>query len=192
MKNVYKYILMFLSVASYIARLNSLLKEVKKKKIMTPDGYITPDEVIQNHKAEFDELTKESSNKLEGSISKYKSVLEKQIIIKIMGTYMQRPEEKSIIQECGNLLKLLQAAKDGEYQEEDVYMSLFRNLIEKEGIHFKLNIVKEFKSEDVKVYMYMRLIAQIDDVLRNTFYKNDDYLRARKQHFENASKEENL
>ena len=107
MKNVYKYILMFLSVASYIARLNSLLKEVKKKKIMTPDGYITPDEVIQNHLAEFEELTKESSNKLEGSISKYKSVLEKQIILKIMGTYMERNEEKKIIQECGNLLKLL-------------------------------------------------------------------------------------
>lgn len=41
MKNVYKYILMFLSVASYIARLNALLKEIKKKKVMTPDGPIT-------------------------------------------------------------------------------------------------------------------------------------------------------
>lgn len=107
MKNVYKYILMFLSVASYIARLNALLKEVKKKKVMTPDGFITEDEVIKTHIPEFEELTKESSNKLEGSISKYKSVLEKQIIVKIMGTYMQRQEEKSIIQECGNLLKLL-------------------------------------------------------------------------------------
>ena len=64
MKNVYKYILMFLSVASYIARLNSLLKEVKKRKIMTPDGYITEEEVIKNHLGEFEELTKESSNKL--------------------------------------------------------------------------------------------------------------------------------
>lgn len=71
-------------------------------------------------------------------------------------------------------------------------MGLFKSLIEKEGIHFKINIVKEFKSEDVKVYMYMRLIAQIDDVLRNTYYKNDDYLRSKKQQFENASKEENL
>lgn len=38
----------------------------------------------------------------------------------------------------------------------------------------------------------MRLIANLDDVLRNTFYKNDDYLRSKKQQFENANKEENL
>lgn len=71
-------------------------------------------------------------------------------------------------------------------------MSLFKKLIEKEGIHFNMNIIREFKQEDVKVYMYMRLIGSLDEVLKNNFYKNDDYLRAKKQHFENASKEENL
>lgn len=55
-----------------------------------------------------------------------------------------------------------------------------------------MNIVREFKQEDVKVYMYMRLIGSLDEVLKNNFYKNDDYLRAKKQHFENANKEENL
>ena len=43
MKNVFKYILMFLSVSGYIARLNALLKEIKKKKIMTPDSAISKD-----------------------------------------------------------------------------------------------------------------------------------------------------
>lgn len=55
-----------------------------------------------------------------------------------------------------------------------------------------MNIVREFKAEDVKVYMYMRLIGSLDEILRNTFYKNDDYLRSKKQQFENANKEENL
>lgn len=54
MKNVYKYILMFLSVAGYIARLATLLKEIQKKKINTPDGPISEEEVIKNHLGEFD------------------------------------------------------------------------------------------------------------------------------------------
>ena len=41
MKNVYKYILMFLSVSGYITRLTALLKEIKNKKIMTPDGLVS-------------------------------------------------------------------------------------------------------------------------------------------------------
>ena len=64
MKNVYKYILMFLSVAAYISRLTNLLKEVKKKKVNTPDGPISEEEVIQSHMAEFEELIKESANKI--------------------------------------------------------------------------------------------------------------------------------
>ena len=31
---------------------------------------------------------------------------------------MQRPEEKKIIEECGNLLKMLNNAKEGDYIEE--------------------------------------------------------------------------
>lgn len=29
----------------------------------------------------------------------------------------------------------------------------------------------------------MRLIAGLDEILKNTFYKNDDYLRSKKQQF---------
>ena len=41
MKNVYKYILMFLSVSGFIARLNGMDKEVEKMEVKTPDGIIT-------------------------------------------------------------------------------------------------------------------------------------------------------
>lgn len=40
-KNVYKYILMFLSVGAYISRIQELFVQTKAKKIKTPDGLVT-------------------------------------------------------------------------------------------------------------------------------------------------------
>ena len=49
MKNVYKYILMFLSVAAYISRLEALNLQLKAKDIETPDGRINETEIIEGH-----------------------------------------------------------------------------------------------------------------------------------------------
>ena len=38
LKNVYKYLLMFLSTASYIANLKESIRQIKEKCIKTPDG----------------------------------------------------------------------------------------------------------------------------------------------------------
>lgn len=38
LKNVYKYMLMFLSASSYVARLQENLAQIKARKISTPDG----------------------------------------------------------------------------------------------------------------------------------------------------------
>ena len=65
MKNVYKYILMFLSISSYIARLGSLLIQIKNKKIYTPDGLISEDEIAPSHEHEFEELLIESTIRLD-------------------------------------------------------------------------------------------------------------------------------
>lgn len=59
----------------------------------TPEGTITEEDIINNHANQFKEMLKETTAKLEASITKYKGVLEKQIIVKIMGTYMKRPDE---------------------------------------------------------------------------------------------------
>ena len=40
LKNVYKYILMFLSVSCYISKLSENLVELKSKQITTPDGIV--------------------------------------------------------------------------------------------------------------------------------------------------------
>lgn len=67
-------------------------------------------------------------------------------------------------------------------------MNMFRKIANLQGVHFSLNLVKDFKYEDVKVYTYIRIIANIDQALMNTNYKNDDYLRSKKQQIENATK----
>lgn len=60
------------------------------------------------------------------------------------------------------------------------------------GIHFANNILREFKYEDLRVYTYIRLIGKLDEVLVSTYYKNEDYLRSKKQQIENADKAELL
>ena len=40
LKNVYKYILMFLSVSCYISKLSENLVELKNKQVNTPEGLI--------------------------------------------------------------------------------------------------------------------------------------------------------
>lgn len=41
LKNVYKYLLMFLSTATFLAALKDSLRQIKEKKVRTPDGEIT-------------------------------------------------------------------------------------------------------------------------------------------------------
>ena len=189
-KNVQKYILMFLSVSCYISRMTSYYNQIKNKKISTPDGVITESDIFKTHEAEFNELIKEALSKHDSSISKYKGVLEKQIIPKILGTYMQRPEEQKIIKDVENLVELMNEAKEGKYREEKVYHSLFNKIVNSQGVHFSTNIVKDFKYEDIKVYTYIRLISSLDEAFLNTNYRNDDYLRSKKQQIENATAED--
>lgn len=48
-KNVHKYILMFLSVSCYISKMISYSNEIKSKKMSTPQGIITEDDIISTH-----------------------------------------------------------------------------------------------------------------------------------------------
>lgn len=89
-------------------------------------------------------------------------------------------------------MALLAEAKDGKYREEKLYYGIFSKIVNSHGVHFSNNIVKDFKYEDVKVYAYIRLICSLDEAFLNTNYRNDDYLRSKKQQIENANKEELL
>jgi hypothetical protein len=90
LKNVYKYILMFLSTASYIAHLKENLRHIREKKIKTPDGEISQANIESIHEKEFNSLLADFANKHETSITKFKQVLDTQIVAKILGNYMTR------------------------------------------------------------------------------------------------------
>lgn len=71
-------------------------------------------------------------------------------------------------------------------------MGMFKKVANTPGVHFPINLTKQLKYEDMKVYTYIRIIANIDDVFLNINFKNDDYLRSKKQQIENATKDELL
>lgn len=49
LKNVYKYILMFLSVSCYISKLSENLVDLKNKQVNTPEGLIELKDIAQAH-----------------------------------------------------------------------------------------------------------------------------------------------
>ncbi len=53
LKNVYKYILMFLSVCSYISKHTENLMDIKLKQVMTPEGIIKYEDIAEVHKKEW-------------------------------------------------------------------------------------------------------------------------------------------
>lgn len=113
LKNVYKYLLMFLATTAFLANLKESLRQIKEKKVRTPEGEITAASIEPAHENEFNKMLAEYGSKHENSINKFKQVLDTQIIAKILGTYMTREEEKRIILECDNSLKLIEDAKNG-------------------------------------------------------------------------------
>lgn len=49
LKNVYKYILMFLSVSCYISKLSENLVDLKNKQVNTPEGLIELKDIAHAH-----------------------------------------------------------------------------------------------------------------------------------------------
>ena len=75
--------------------------------------------------------------KHENSINKFKQVLDTQIIAKILGTYMSREEEKKIILECENILKLIEDAKAGKFEGFEDYHRLYLKIMNKSEVFVK-------------------------------------------------------
>ena len=89
-KNVHKYILMFLSVSAYISTLEVLSLQLKVKNIKIPEEEINKQKICEKHFKIFYELINESLKAIETSINKFRTIFEKKIISKIVDTYMKR------------------------------------------------------------------------------------------------------
>jgi hypothetical protein len=92
LKNVYKYMLMYLSVAAFISRSIQHVKDLKAHKIQLPDATLTDNDFEDIHLNEIRTLLKEFVAKHEVSMSKFRAVLEKQISAKITKSYMVRDD----------------------------------------------------------------------------------------------------
>ena len=132
----------------------------------------------------------EYGSKHENSINKFKQVLDSQIIGKILGTYMTREEEKKIIQECENVLKLIEDAKNGKFDSFDEYHRLFVKIMNKPEVYVREGELEKWADNDVKTYAHIRIIGHLDQVIVNANFKNDDYLRMKKQEIENKGKKD--
>lgn len=75
LKNVYKYMLMYLSVAAFISRSIQHVKDLKVQRIQLPDGLLTENDFEDIHINEVKTLLKDFISKHEVSMSKFRAVL---------------------------------------------------------------------------------------------------------------------
>lgn len=90
--------------------------------------------------------------------------------------------------ECDNVLKLIEDAKNGKVDSTDDYYKLFLKIMNKPEVYVKEAELEKWTDNDVKTYAQIRIIGSLDQVIVNTNYRNDDYLRMKKQEIENKSK----
>lgn len=115
-------------------------------------------------------------------------MLDSQIIAKILGTYMTREDEKKIILDCDNALKLIEDAKNGKIESYDDYHKLYMKIMNRGEVYVREQDLEKWAENDVKTYGQIRIIGHLDQVIVNANFKNDDYLRMKKQEIENKGK----
>jgi hypothetical protein len=86
------------------------------------------------------------------------------------------------------VLKLIEDAKSGKIDSVDEYHRLYVKIMNKPEVFVKEGELEKWTENDVKTYAQIRIIGNLDQVIVNTNYRNDDYLRMKKQEIENKSK----
>jgi hypothetical protein len=86
------------------------------------------------------------------------------------------------------VLKLIEDAKSGKIDSADEYHRLYVKIMNKPEVFVKEGELEKWTENDVKTYSQIRIIGNLDQVIVNTNYRNDDYLRMKKQEIENKSK----
>lgn len=68
------------------------------------------------------------------------------------------------------------------------YHRLYVKIMNKPDVFVKEGELEKWADNDVKTYAQIRIIGNLDQVIVNTNYRNDDYLRLKKQEIENKGK----
>ena len=67
-------------------------------------------------------------------------------------------------------------------------MSRYISVMNNPNVYLSEAALETIAEGDVKVYYYIRLIGSIDQYIVDKNYKNDDYMRVKKQQIENMTK----
>jgi hypothetical protein len=92
--------------------------------------------------------------------------------------------------DCDGVLKFIEEMKNSKIHKLDDYMKLFKKIMNNKYVHLDPKDLEGFSNGDAKTYAQIRIIGNLDAIIVNTNYRDDDYLRLRKQEIENKSKEE--
>ena len=68
-----------------------------------------------------------------------------------------------------NLIMLIRKAKEAIFLEENFYRSICIILIEMEDIYHPIKLVKRFTPEELRIYMYIRLVGYFEKVKEMEF-----------------------
>ena len=70
------------------------------------------------------------------------------------------------------------------------YAGLFFKIMNEETVYRDENQLKNFELIDLKTYAYIRLTGLIDEFLPGEHFINEDFIRVKRQEFENMNKTE--
>lgn len=87
-------------------------------------------------------------------------------------------------------MRLIEDAKNGKIESFDDYHKLYLKIMNKGEVYMKESDLEKWPENDVKTYSQIRIIGHLDQVIVNANFKNDDYLRMKKQEIENKHKSE--
>ena len=121
-------------------------------------------------------------------------MLEKQINHKIINTYMKRDEEKKIVMTVsstlGDIHSLIQNSNKGIFETETDYMQIYQKLMNHPEVYLSDKALETLSEVDLRTYTFIRVVGNIDTVFMNGSYKQEDYIRVKKQEIENKVKED--
>lgn len=69
---------------------------------------------------------------------------------------------------------------------------MYNQVIGSQDVYFSTEVIKgsdKFELANVRVYAYIRIASRLDKLLDDNQYKNEDYMKMKKQSFHNSNKE---
>ena len=93
LKNVYKYILMFLSTAAFVSQQQALLQAIELKQITVQRKglEVSSNLIYPAHLSTYEQLLEKFADTEKNKLLDYKKVIKTQLLPKLLWEYMDRP-----------------------------------------------------------------------------------------------------